>query len=526
MYPRNAASPERIAVGPVVQISDGAVQTSGVSIKVMPQGGSASAGGGTPDYVEGIVHYIPTQAETNYTSFMVIAYKTGCIPASVTVVTSAMPTAGQVYVGTNNDKTGYGLADDAITAAKFDESTAFPLKSADTGATAVLRTGADSDTGETLSDQMDALATAAELAKVPKSDSNVTWNATALGSIQSKCNDALVAIHLDHLLAEDYDPSSKPGTATALLNELVENDGGVSRFTVNALENAPSGSGASAETIADAVLDELLSGHTGAGSLGKALTDVLADTNELQTDWANGGRLDLILDARASQTSVDTIDGIVDDILVDTGTTLPSTLTTMDGKLDTIDNFLDTEIAAILEDTGTTLNTHLTDIKGATFNGATDSLEAIRDRGDAAWVTATGFSTLDAAGVRSALGMATNNLDTQLDALPTAAEIKTAMEAAGGHLALILEDTGTTLNGKIDTIDGIVDDILTDTGTTLDTALEVIKRAVVYKKILTFDGDDEGNLELFASNGSSLGTIVDAFTGDATTKTQKALIAP
>ena len=32
---------------------------------------------------------------------------------------------------------------------------------------------------------------------------------------------------------------------------------------------------------------------------------ILIDTNELQTDWANGGRLDLILDARASQTSVD-----------------------------------------------------------------------------------------------------------------------------------------------------------------------------------------------------------------------------
>lgn len=45
---------------------------------------------------------------------------------------------------------------------------------------------------------------------------------------------------------------------------------------------------------------------------------IVADTNELQTDWANGGRLDLILDARASQVSVDTIDGIVDAILVDT----------------------------------------------------------------------------------------------------------------------------------------------------------------------------------------------------------------
>jgi len=36
---------------------------------------------------------------------------------------------------------------------------------------------------------------------------------------------------------------------------------------------------------------------------------------------------------------------------------------------------------------------HLTDIKGDTFSGATDSLEAIRDRGDAAYLTATGFAT-------------------------------------------------------------------------------------------------------------------------------------
>lgn len=39
---------------------------------------------------------------------------------------------------------------------------------------------------------------------------------------------------------------------------------------------------------------------------------IVADTNELQTDWADGGRLDLILDARASQASVDTIDDFLD----------------------------------------------------------------------------------------------------------------------------------------------------------------------------------------------------------------------
>lgn len=76
-----------------------------------------------------------------------------------------------------------------------------------------------------------------------------------------------------------------------------------------------------------------------------------------------------------------------------------------------------------------------------TFDQTTDSLEAIRDRGDAAWITATGFSTLDAAGVRSAVGLAAANLDTQLstidDFLDTeiAAIITTLGTPAGASLA-------------------------------------------------------------------------------------------
>lgn len=41
---------------------------------------------------------------------------------------------------------------------------------------------------------------------------------------------------------------------------------------------------------------------------------ILADTNELQGDWVNGGRLDLILDARSSQTTADAIEADTQDI--------------------------------------------------------------------------------------------------------------------------------------------------------------------------------------------------------------------
>ena len=129
------------------------------------------------------------------------------------------------------------------------------------------------------------LATAAELAKVPKSDGTSSWNATALAAINAQVDTALTDIHLDHLLAATYDPASKPGAADALLNELVENDGGVARFTANALEEAPAAEGGlTASEIADAVWDEALSGHTDAGSAAKALADIETDATAILAD--------------------------------------------------------------------------------------------------------------------------------------------------------------------------------------------------------------------------------------------------
>lgn len=68
-----------------------------------------------------------------------------------------------------------------------------------------------------------------------------------------------------------------------------------------------------------------------------------------------------------------------------------------------------------------------------TFDETTDSLEGIRDRGDAAWITATGFSTLDASGVRAAVGLASANLDTQLADIPTVAEFEARTLAAAAY---------------------------------------------------------------------------------------------
>ena len=75
------------------------------------------------------------------------------------------------------------LADDAITAAKFDESTAFPVKSADTGATAIARVGADSDTLETLSDEIAAVKAETALIVADTGTTGVPLTAAAIDAI-------------------------------------------------------------------------------------------------------------------------------------------------------------------------------------------------------------------------------------------------------------------------------------------------------------------------------------------------------
>jgi len=352
----------------------------------------------------------------------------GAVPVSLTVTTETKKMADL-----NDLAAGalMGLANDAITAAKFDESTAFPLKSADTGATQIARTGADGDTLESLSDQIDGLPTDADvnaacdtaladihldhllgtayagegtagsilkdlleddggtyrftsnaLEQGPAATADATEaNQTTIinhltdikgtgfvkdtdsmvdlahigadgdtletlsdqldaipdaAAINAEVDTALADIHLDHLLAADYDPSSKPGVATALLNEIIENDGGVSRFTANALEQAPGATGDASEANQTTIINHLTD-IKGTGFVKD--TDSLVDLAHIGADSDTLETLSDQLDAM--DTKIDTIDGIVDDILTDTGTTL-------DGKIDTADAVADS-ILAILQ---------------------------------------------------------------------------------------------------------------------------------------------------------------------------------
>jgi hypothetical protein len=82
----------------VVQISDGAVQTTGVSVKVRKDAGSWATGAGTLAVEEGIWSYTPTQGETDCDALQIILYKTSCIPNSMEVVFTDAAEFGQVVL--------------------------------------------------------------------------------------------------------------------------------------------------------------------------------------------------------------------------------------------------------------------------------------------------------------------------------------------------------------------------------------------------------------------------------------------
>ena len=201
-----------------------------------------------------------------------------------------------------------------------------------------------------------AAATATELAKVPKSDGTATWNATALASIEAEATDAIEADGLQYLVNTALPTNwATDITANSALDYLADDGTAVFDRTTDSQQ---------------AIADSGGGGPTAAQIVDEWETQSQADPTGFHVN---------VLEVNGTAQTANDNGADINAILVDTGTTL-------DGKIDTID----TNVDAVLVDTGTTLDGKLDDIQGATFSTGTDSLEAIRDRGDAAWTTGSG----------------------------------------------------------------------------------------------------------------------------------------
>lgn len=106
------------------------------------------------------------------------------------------------------------IADGAIKATTFDGSTAFPLTATDSGSTYIARTGADSDTLEVLSDQIDAAALEATLTAIK----GAGWTTETLAAIDVLI-DAIKA-KTDNLPSDPADQSAVEAAITAATSGL------------------------------------------------------------------------------------------------------------------------------------------------------------------------------------------------------------------------------------------------------------------------------------------------------------------
>jgi len=237
---------------------------------------------------------------------------------------------------------------------------------------------------------------------------------------------------------------------------------------------------------------------------------ILVDTNELQVDWVNGGRLDLLIDAikaktdtivanGATQASVDVIDGIVDSILVDTNELQVDWVN--GGRLDLLLDSIITDVAATHTHVGT-IDGHITADYAATEKAAIDLLDDAAG-GLADIHTHVGTAVTDIAAVHAHVGTIDGHVTADYTATEKAAidllddaagglvDIHTDVAAVKAETVLIVADTGELqtdwVNGgrldllidaikaktdtivvgatqaSVDVIDGIVDSILVDT---------------------------------------------------------------
>jgi hypothetical protein len=119
--------------------------------------------------------------------------------------------------------------------------------------------------------------------------------ATALSDVETTI--AAISAKTTNLPTDPADASVVAGLIAAVETKVDTVDTVVDAILVDTAEIGAAGAGLTALASAANLA-------TVAGYLDTEIAAVLADTNELQTDWANGGRLDLLIDAIKAKTDL------------------------------------------------------------------------------------------------------------------------------------------------------------------------------------------------------------------------------
>lgn len=336
MYPRNGSSPPPIRAK-VISATDGSPITSGV-VAYHVQGSTRSAVGGSAasHVANGIWVYTPTQAETNYTTFGIEFYHTSAVgygPLVEVATEEVNATTGVASVdvkGISGDATAADNLETACDGGSFNLGGGGVVAASVTGsvgsvagsvagnvAGSVGSLGAQAK--QDVNAEVDAalqdigldhllaasvtagdVATNSVVAKLASKSDPAAWssydNATdSLEALRDRGDSAWITAtgFSTHSAADVWAVADRKitGLTAAALADFFDTDSGttyaaaVSGSVVKEIADNAGGSTLTAEAVADAVWDELSTGHTDAGKAGAQLwtkiNDVLADTAEI-----------------------------------------------------------------------------------------------------------------------------------------------------------------------------------------------------------------------------------------------------
>lgn len=224
------------------------------------------------------------------------------------------------------------------------------------------------------------------------------------------------------------------------------------------------------QNIRDALLLAPTPGTPAAGSIDDILStlSVFDSTTDTVTVGTNNDKSGYSISG-----TITTLDGLNDISIADVGTALASYGAATATNVSAVQT-------AVLADTSL--------IKGTTFDTATDSLEAIRDRGDVAWITGGGGASLTQQNVRDAMLLAptpgtpaAGSIDDTLSTLSTFDAVTDTVTVGTNN-----DKSGYSISGTITTLDGLndisiadVSGALTSYGVSTATNVSAVQTAVL-----------------------------------------------
>lgn len=345
-----------------------------------------------------------------------------------------------------------------------------------------------------LDTQLDAIPTVTEMnaRTLPSGSYSTLTSGNVVDATQTTVNNN----YLQYMFASTYDPTSKPGSATSIINSLI--DSSVRQFSATALELAPAGSGGAGGsgdwTSTEKSQIRYVLGLDGSTATPTASPSGLFRSNLVRVDGVTiNGTGEVPVNAISIRNAVGLASANLDTQLADVPTvsefnarTLPSgqyfdpatdtvaTVTTLTNLPAITANWL--TAAGLAADAVAEIQAGLSVLTSGVIEsivssgvsatqstqasnaqtGATASLNAYDPptrtelTADKDEIIASGANqTINASGIRSAIGLASANLDTQLADIPTVSEFNARTLPSGNYSTLSASDISTMLSSGV-----------------------------------------------------------------------------